>query len=80
MQSAGLVSDALRENLIERLNIPPESLDAASKTAAQATGCALAKGIHNGPGNFGSKGREIKLMVEAFRRQEWPRFEAAMVR
>jgi len=80
MQIAGLVSDALRENLVEQFNIPAESLEAAIKTATRATGRAMAGGAQNETGDFGSKGREIKLMVEALRRQEWPQFEAAMVR
>ena len=80
MQLAAVVSEALRDNLLERFDIPPEAIETALKNTARATGRAIAGGAQNESSGFGSKGREIKLMVEALRRQQWLQFEAAMVR
>jgi hypothetical protein len=79
MRLASIVSDALRENLVKRFNIPPNSLEAAIKATTGTTGRAIAGGTQNETNAFGSKSRDIKLMVEALHRQEWPQFEATMV-
>lgn len=78
---ASIVSEALRASLSTRFNIPDSVIAPAAKAAAKSVGDAYAAtGKPNTGPNIGSRSREIKLMIESLRRQEWPQFEAAMVR
>jgi uncharacterized protein (DUF2336 family) len=80
MRLATFVSESLLANLVGRFNIPAESLQQAAKSAARTTGRAIAGATMGDTEAFGSRGHEIKLMIEALRRQDWPQFESAMVR
>lgn len=77
---ANIVSEALRSSLSARFDIPDAVLSPATRAAAQTVGDAYVVGKPNPGHTVGSKSREIKLLIGSLRRQEWPQFEAAMVR
>lgn len=79
LKLASAVSENLRAHLVQRFDLPASAFASIAADAAQVAAQSLSSDAPTSE-SHGSRSREIRLMIDCLKRQEWPQFEAAMVR